>query len=170
MILYIAGLGWVYITANFVVVSSASKSDQGVVAAVFNVALQVGGSVLGLAILTAVAQGVDKKYGLKQSHPDGQLSEMGYQSVYYSCIILCGIGLLLSLFAIKIPDSSSFVKTSRPPAPNSVEIPLEPLTNTSRVENGAFQDPSERSAQNQELKERLETSSRRLSRQINLQE
>lgn len=147
MILYIAGLGWVYITANFAVVSSASKSDQGVVAAIFNVALQVGGSVLGLAILTAVAQGVDKKYGTKQSHPDGQLSEVGYQSVYYSCIILCGVGLFLSLFAIKIPDSSSFAKNSSPPAPNPDEIPLEPLTNTSQVENGVGQDPLEEPAQ-----------------------
>lgn len=139
MILYIAGLGWVYITANFVVVSSASKSDQGVVAAVFNVALQVGGSVLGLAILTAVAQGIDKKFGIGQSRPNGQFSQVGYQSVYYSCIILCGVGLFLSLFAIKIPDSSSFGKKSGPPAPNSVEIPLEPLNYTPQERNGAVQ-------------------------------
>ena len=143
MILYIAGLGWVYITANFVVVSSASKSDQGVVAAVFNVALQVGGSVLGLAIVTAVAQGVDQKYGTKQAHSEGQLSEIGYQSVYYSCIILCGIGLFLSLFAIRIPDSSSFTTKGSPPTPISVEMPLEPLTRTSPVENRTGQDPSE---------------------------
>ncbi len=167
MILYIAGLGWVYITANFVVVSSASKSDQGVVAAVFNVALQVGGSVLGLAILTAVAQGVDKKYGTKQPHPNGQLSEVGYQSVYYSCIILCGIGLFLSLFAIKIPDNSSFAKTSSPPVPSPVNILLESLTITSQVEDEAGQDPSEGSAQKQEPKGRPERSSRRLARQGN---
>ena len=139
MILYIGGLGWVYITANFVVVSSASKSDQGVVAAIFNVALQVGGSVLGLAILTAVAQGIDKKYGVGQPHPNGQLSEIGYQSVYYSCVILCGVGLFLSLFAIKIPDSSSFGQKNGPPAPNPVEVPLEPLNNTSQVGDGAGQ-------------------------------
>ena len=77
MILYIAGLGWVYITANFVVVSSSSKSDQGIVAAIFGVALQVGGSVLGLAILTAVAQGIDRKYGAGQPHTGSQLSEVG---------------------------------------------------------------------------------------------
>ncbi|THC96680.1 hypothetical protein EYZ11_003835 [Aspergillus tanneri] len=54
MILYIAGIGAVYITANFVVISSASKADQGAVADVFNVALQVGGSILGLAVITAI--------------------------------------------------------------------------------------------------------------------
>ena len=137
MILYIAGIGWVYITASLVVVSSTSKSDQGVVAAIFNVALQVGGSVLGLAILTAVAQGIDKGFGVGQPHPNGQLSQVGYQSMYYICVILCRIGLFLSLFAIKIPDSSSFGKKSGPPAPNPVEIPLEPQINTSQVGNGA---------------------------------
>ena len=105
MILYIAGIGAVYITANFVVVSSVAKADQGVAAGVFNVALQVGGSVLGLAILTAVAQGISKQYGENQGV--GSLTEIGYQSVYYSCAILCGIGLLISVFGIRIPDSLS---------------------------------------------------------------
>ena len=104
MILYIAGLGVVYITANFVVVSSASKSDQGAVAGVFNVALQVGGSVLGLAVLTAVADGINQRLGGPDADPD-RLSKIGYQSVYYSCIILCVLALALSLFAVKVPDS-----------------------------------------------------------------
>ena len=143
MILYIAGLGWVYITANYVVVSSASKSDQGVVAAIFNVALQVGGSVLGLAIVTAVAQGVDEKYGNKQPHTDGQLSEIGYRSVYYSCIILCGLGLFLSLFAIKIPNSGSLANNNSIPASNTMEIPLEPLTSTTQAHGRADQNQSE---------------------------
>ncbi|UPX11166.1 uncharacterized protein EKO05_0001788 [Ascochyta rabiei] len=104
MILYIAGIGAVYITANFVVVSSASKSDQGAAAGVFNVALQVGGSVLGLAVLTAVAQGVEMTYG--DAHlPRGELGGLGYRSVYYSCVILSGIGLFLSVFAIRVPKS-----------------------------------------------------------------
>lgn len=104
MILYIAGIGVVYISANFVVVSSASKSDQGAAAGVFNVALQVGGSVLGLAVLTAVAEGIEKTYG-DAGLPQGKLSSIGYRSVYYSCLVLSGIGLFLSLFAIKVPDS-----------------------------------------------------------------
>ena len=104
MILYIAGIGAVYITANFLVVSSASKSEQGVAAGIFNVALQVGGSVLGLAVLTAVAQGVDKDYGDIDSS-NGAYTQIAFQSVYYSCVILCGIGLLVSLFAIEVPDN-----------------------------------------------------------------
>ncbi|KAI1675096.1 Aminotriazole resistance protein [Pyrenophora tritici-repentis] len=104
MILYIAGIGAVYITANFVVVSSAFRSDHGAAAGVFNVALQVGGSVLGLAVLMAVAEGIEKKYG-DANLPQGELSGIGYKSVYYSCVILSGIGLFLSVFAIQVPDS-----------------------------------------------------------------
>ncbi|KAI9825370.1 MAG: hypothetical protein M1819_000536 [Sarea resinae] len=104
MILYIAGIGAVYITANFVVVSSASKSDQGAAAGVFNVALQVGGSVLGLAILTAIAQGMEKRYG-PPHRAAGELTHVGYKSVYYSCVVLCGLGLVLSAFAINVPEN-----------------------------------------------------------------
>ncbi|KAE8397590.1 major facilitator superfamily domain-containing protein [Aspergillus pseudonomiae] len=104
MVLYIAGIGAVYITANFVVVSSASRADQGAVAGVFNVALQVGGSVLGLAVITAIAQGIQRRYG-DPSLPKDAYGRIGYQSAYYSCVILCFIALLLSVFAIEIPPS-----------------------------------------------------------------
>ena len=118
MILYIAGIGAVYITANFVVVSSASRSDQGAAAGVFNVALQVGGSVLGLAVLTAVAEGIEKTYG-DANLPQGELSTIGYRSVYYSCVILSGIGLFLSVFAITVPESmrGSVWEKAEPSAP-----------------------------------------------------
>lgn len=104
MILYIAGIGAVYITANFVIVSSASRSDQGAAAGVFNVALQVGGSVLGLAMLTAIAEGIEQSYGDPQL-PKGRLSGIGYRSVYYSCILLSGVGLGISVVGIEVPES-----------------------------------------------------------------
>jgi MFS family permease len=106
MVLYIAGIGAVYITANIVIVSSASKSDQGVAAGVFNMALQVGGSVFGLAILAAVAQAMDRKYGENES-PGKGLGDVGYRSVYYSCMILSVVGLFLSIVAIRVPDGMS---------------------------------------------------------------
>ncbi|KAF2135321.1 uncharacterized protein K452DRAFT_281717 [Aplosporella prunicola CBS 121167] len=102
MILYIAGMVAVYNTANYVVVSSASKKDQGAAAGVFNVALQVGGSVLGLAVLTAISEGMEKRYG-DNSLPSGTLGVVGYQSVYYSCVVLCALGFLLSFLVVKVP-------------------------------------------------------------------
>lgn len=104
MVLYIAGIGAVYVATNFVVASSASKSDQGAAASIFNVALQVGGSVLGLAVLTAIAEGIQRTYGGPEV-PSASLGDVGFRSVYYSCVILCGIGFFLSVFAIKVPDS-----------------------------------------------------------------
>lgn len=128
MILYIAGIGAVYITANFVVVSSASKSDQGAAAGVFNVALQVGGSILGLAVLTAIAQGIEKKFGLPDMQAGG-FSHVAYQSVYYSCVILCVIGLVLSIFFIRVPDSMTGSIWKRNVVPTATTGAAEPSAN-----------------------------------------
>lgn len=141
MILYIAGLGIVYITANFVVISSASASDQGAVAGVFNLALQVGGSVLGLAVMTAVANGMNARLGGLGANSTS-LSEIGYQSVYYSCIILCSIALFLSLLAIKVPEAMRGTIWKTKPtvdAPGMEPQPQNLLPNTG-VETVAVQD------------------------------
>lgn len=150
MVLYIAGIGAVLITANFSIVSGASAGDQGVVAGIYNVALQVGGSVLGLAVMTTVAQGINQRFGdASSTDVSSPLSEIAYRSVYYSCTILCGISLALSLFAVKVPDSmkgSIWKKTASSesresgnmatPAPTTgqeqtEEIELEPIETTS---------------------------------------
>lgn len=102
--MYITGIGAVYVTANFVIVSSAPRSDQGAATGVFHAALQVGGSIVGLAVLTAVAEGIEEDHG-NRDLARGELSDVGYRSVYYSCIILSGIGLLLNVFAIKVPEA-----------------------------------------------------------------
>lgn len=108
MILYLLGIGCVYFTSNVLVVSAATKSDQGVAAAMFNVAVQVGGSVLGLAVLTAVAQGITKRYG------DGveKVGQVGYRAVYYSCAILCVVGFFISVFGIEVASKNPGARPS----------------------------------------------------------
>lgn len=66
----------------------------------FNVALQVGGSVVGLAGLTALAQGVEERYG------DGRMivGEAGYRGVYYGCLGLCVVGLVVGAFGVDVPE------------------------------------------------------------------
>ena len=59
---------------------------------------------MGLTVLTAVAEGIEEDHG-NRDLARGELSDVGYRSVYYSCIILSGIGLLLSVFAIKVPEA-----------------------------------------------------------------
>lgn len=98
MILYMAGICIVYVTANFVVVSIALPEDQGTAAGVFNVALQVGGSILGLVVLTEIAQALDDSN--MDTAADTRISESGLRAVYYTCIVLSGVGLLLSVCAI----------------------------------------------------------------------
>lgn len=84
-----------YITANIVVVSSAVRSDQGAVAGVFNVALQVGGSLVG----PAMAQGIGGR-----DARDGGLELVGFSTVYWACGGLCGIRLLVILCAVEVPE------------------------------------------------------------------
>lgn len=59
---------------------------------------------MGLTVLTAVAEGIEEDHG-NRDLARGELSDVGYRSVYYSCIILSGIGLLLNVFAIKLPEA-----------------------------------------------------------------
>ncbi|OMP81789.1 Drug resistance protein, partial [Diplodia seriata] len=98
-VLYIAGIGAVYIAANVVVVSGASRSDQGAAAGVFNVALQVGGSVVGLAALTAVGEGVGGG-----GEGGGEIGVEGYKAVYWACVGLCVVGLGVSVLAVDVPE------------------------------------------------------------------
>ena len=59
---------------------------------------------MGLAVLTTVAEGIEKDHG-NRDLTRGELSDVGYRSVYYSCLVLSSIGLLLSVFAIKVPEA-----------------------------------------------------------------
>ncbi|OJD33173.1 mfs transporter [Diplodia corticola] len=106
MVLYIAGIGAVYVAANVVVVTGASRSDQGAAAGVFNVALQVGGSVVGLAGLTAVAEGVGgggSGGGAGSSGKGGVIAEEGFRAVYWACVGMCVVGLGVSVFVVEVP-------------------------------------------------------------------
>ncbi|KAJ6563929.1 major facilitator superfamily domain-containing protein [Mycena capillaripes] len=101
MILYIAGVGTVYLVANFVVVGSAKPEEQGTVAGVYNMSLQVGGAVLGLAVLTAVQNGVTNSQG---GPGDAHARLLGYRAAYYGAIALAASGAVFSVFAIRSVD------------------------------------------------------------------
>lgn len=66
----------------------------------FNVALQVGGSVVGLAGLTALAEGVEERYGDGR----GAVGEAGYRGVYCGCLGLCVVGLVVGAFGVDVPE------------------------------------------------------------------
>ncbi|KAM5343579.1 hypothetical protein ACJ41O_012116 [Fusarium nematophilum] len=95
MILYIAGVGTVYFVGNVAVVAAAAEELQGTVSGVYNMFLNVGGAVLGVAVLTAICDSVTSAEGGKEN-PQALLD--GYRAGYYGAISMAGIGLIAALF------------------------------------------------------------------------
>ncbi|EWY84485.1 hypothetical protein FOYG_11934 [Fusarium oxysporum NRRL 32931] len=93
MILYISGIGTVYFVGNVTVVATASKDTQGTVAGVYNMFLNVGGAVLGVALLTLVSDTVASNKG-GESSSSARLD--GYRAGYYTCIGMSALGFVLS--------------------------------------------------------------------------
>lgn len=117
MVLYIAGIGTVYFVGNVTVVATADAETQGTVSGVYNVSAQVlflppflagvtddcnqqmflnvGGAVLGVALLTVINDSVASKHG-GPDDPDAALA--GYRAGYYGAIAMSVIGLVCSVF------------------------------------------------------------------------
>ncbi|KAM4066490.1 major facilitator superfamily protein [Hirsutella rhossiliensis] len=95
MILYIAGVGTVYFVGNVTVVATASEQLQGTVSGVYNMFLNVGGAVLGVAVLTVISDSVTSNRGGKQD--PGALLD-GYRAGYYGAIAMAALGLVLGVF------------------------------------------------------------------------
>ncbi|KAI0397032.1 aminotriazole resistance protein [Xylariaceae sp. FL0594] len=95
MILYIAGVGTVYFVGNVTVVATASEKLQGTVSGVYNMFLNVGGAVLGVAVLTVINDSVTSNNGGKWN-PKATLD--GYRAGYYGAIAMAAIGLICSVF------------------------------------------------------------------------
>lgn len=116
MILYITGICTVYFVGNVTVVASAPSATQGTVSGVYNVSrtlseiilqreqegetnyrkmfLNVGGAVVGVALLTVISNTVTSNEGGK-THPGALLA--GYRAGYYTSIAMTGIGVFASL-------------------------------------------------------------------------
>lgn len=52
-------------------------------------------------MLTAVAEGVGGGGG---GGGGGTIGEEGFKAVYWACVGLCGVGLVVSVFAIEVPE------------------------------------------------------------------
>ncbi|KID84427.1 Major facilitator superfamily domain, general substrate transporter [Metarhizium guizhouense ARSEF 977] len=94
MILYITGICTVYFVGNVTVVASAPSATQGTVSGVYNMFLNVGGAVVGVALLTVISNTVTSNEGGK-THPGALLA--GYRAGYYASIAMTGIGVFASL-------------------------------------------------------------------------
>ncbi|KAI3327458.1 aminotriazole resistance protein [Ustulina deusta] len=116
MILYIAGVGTVYFVGNVTVVATASEQRQGTVSGVYNMFLNVGGAVLGVAVLTVINDSVTSNNGGKGS-PDATLD--GYRAGYYGAIAMAAIGLICSIFFTQPKKDEGKSQSEHPECPNN---------------------------------------------------
>jgi MFS family permease len=130
LILVVIGICSVYFTSSYIAMSSADKKHQGMIAGIYNVALQVGGSMLGLAIFLTVGEAMSLGSGGPTT--DGSLRPIGYQAVYYSSAIMSGVGLLAALIFIKSP--------AKPPAPEKEVVDETPSVVASSVDLSSLQE------------------------------
>nr|POE79795.1 drug resistance protein [Quercus suber] len=94
-ILYIAGIGTVNFVGNITVVATAKKEFQGTVSGIFNMFLNVGGAVLGVALLTAISNAVTNAQGGSRN---ARAALHGYQAGYYTMVGMAGVGIFVAMF------------------------------------------------------------------------
>lgn len=73
--------------------------------------------------MTAIAQAINQSFGHAQG-TNAAYTQVAYRSVYYSCVILGVVGLLLSMLAIRVPENLSgtyWKKKTEQPSPSSAE-------------------------------------------------
>ena len=83
-------------------VADAPDEDQGVVGAVLNVAMQLGGP-LGLAISTILSQAYEPAVGA-----EGAALMSGYRAAFYTMGVIGGVGWVLSLLLASNQDPIEF--------------------------------------------------------------
>ncbi|XWW97294.1 hypothetical protein V2A60_005276 [Cordyceps javanica] len=122
-ILYIAGVGTIYFVGNVKVVATAKAEEQGTVSGVYNMFLNIGGAVLGVAVLTVISDSVTSNQGGKDN-PSARLD--GYRAGYYGTVGMAIIGFITAFFFY---DSPVLEDSKKSPV---VEENLEASSNASR--------------------------------------
>jgi len=82
-------------------VADAKDEDQGVVGAIFNVAMQLGGPI-GLALATIMANAHTEP----EATGDGLMS--GYAAAFFTMAVIAGVGMLVSVILASNQDPPEF--------------------------------------------------------------
>ncbi|KAF9951211.1 hypothetical protein BGZ72_007226 [Mortierella alpina] len=101
LILNCIGLAPTWISCQVNATADAANEDQGVVGAVFSVAMQIGGPI-GLAISTIIQQSFDRP----SEGTEGQMA--GYRAAFYTFGVFSGVGFILSLLLASNQDPPEF--------------------------------------------------------------
>ncbi|HEY1853793.1 MAG TPA: MFS transporter [Solirubrobacterales bacterium] len=99
------GLGFAFVPVTIAAVSGVEDREQGLASGLINTSQQVGGA-LGLAILSAIANGI-----INGSHDPAKLTE-GFQAAFLVGAGFAVLGLIATLVLIRSSDSRAHVELS----------------------------------------------------------
>ncbi|KAI0409178.1 aminotriazole resistance protein [Xylaria palmicola] len=104
-ILYTFGIATIYYLGNVLVVATAANEDQGTISGVYNMFLNVGGAVLGVAFITLISDTVAANHGLT-----AQARLDGYRGGYYYALGLSVVAIIPSVFGM--PSAGQLAKAA----------------------------------------------------------
>jgi EmrB/QacA subfamily drug resistance transporter len=117
LLVYGAGIGPVFVTSTVAALAGVAEHESGLAAGLSNTAFQIG-AALGVAIVTTVAVTRSEDYLATNdgANPLVVLNE-GFQSAFWACVILTGIGLALALLLLGRPRKTPQERLEPVPVP-----------------------------------------------------
>jgi EmrB/QacA subfamily drug resistance transporter len=117
LVVYGAGIGPAFVTATVAALSGVEEHESGLASGLNNTAFQIG-AALGVAIVTTVAVTRSEDYLAANdgASPLVALNE-GFQSAFWACVVLAGIGLALALTLLGPPRGASPEPVELEPSP-----------------------------------------------------
>jgi EmrB/QacA subfamily drug resistance transporter len=119
LLVYGAGIGPVFVTATVAALAGVAEHESGLASGLSNTAFQIG-AALGVAIVTtvAVSRSEDFLAANDGANPLVALNE-GFQSAFWACVALAGIGLALALLLLGRPRETPQERLEPVPVPSS---------------------------------------------------
>jgi EmrB/QacA subfamily drug resistance transporter len=117
LLVYGAGIGPTFVTATVAALADVAEHESGLASGLSNTAFQIG-AALGVAVVTTVAvtRSEDHLAANDGANPLVALNE-GFQSAFWACVVLAGIGLALALLLLGRPRKTPQERLEPVPVP-----------------------------------------------------
>jgi EmrB/QacA subfamily drug resistance transporter len=118
MLLMSIGLGWTFVPFTLIATTNVADEEAGLASGIFNTSQQIGGAI-GLAILSTIANNVQKDQLKDLGHIPSQLDTLGsyvdgFQAAMYAGVGFMVIALVIHLVFLRRADVAN-IDTSAPP-------------------------------------------------------
>jgi EmrB/QacA subfamily drug resistance transporter len=128
LLIFGPGLGAAFVTATVAGLAGVAEHDSGLASGLSNTAFQIG-AALGVAIATTVALSRSEDYlaANQGANPLVVLNE-GFQSAFWACVVVAGIGVALALLLLGRPRGAASLPGGAErlePAPVPIRSDLE---------------------------------------------